>query len=172
MAAEGETSVVAGVTIEAGPAADQGVTSIGADYPARADNLLSEQDAIGVQSCHGSLPEKRNAEGFRPFDHQAVQDSAAHADAAVGGKIRFGAQAAAYETNATKGSGIFFRNENSQLRECRPAIRHQAFAAWFVDGRPRAVGYRHCETALTGGDSGCQSGRPAANYENVCLFIH
>ena len=49
------------------------MTSIGADHPTRADNLLSEQDAIGVQSSHGRLPEKRNTKGFRPLNHQGMR---------------------------------------------------------------------------------------------------
>jgi hypothetical protein len=58
-------------------------------------------------------------------------------------------------------------HSNSEPFERRQSIRHQPFAARFVNWRALSIRDNHSEPALPRGNRRCQSRWPAANYEHI-----
>jgi hypothetical protein len=83
------------------------------------------------------------------------------------GKDGFGGFASAQEANAAEGMADARGNDDAKFAEGGESIGHEAFAAWLVDWRGRAVGHDHAQPATTRGDRGSKAGRATANDENV-----
>ena len=77
--------------------------------------------------------------------------------------------ALAKKSNPAEAEALIFGQMNSDSGCGGDGIRHQAFSAGFVDGRAIAIGYPATESHVSRGDSGRDPGRPAADYENVCV---
>jgi hypothetical protein len=61
---------------------------------------------------------------------------------------------------------------DAEILKSAKRIRHQAFAAGFVDGRLCAIRNRDVKTSLACGDRGGQPSRPAAHHKHVCSSPH
>lgn len=73
------------------------------------------------------------------------------------------------ELDALESSGMSVIQVHSQLLQCSPGIRHESFAAGFIDGRYGAIGHHHSETLLPRCNGRGQPGRAAANHEYICI---
>ncbi|SPF41101.1 hypothetical protein SBA4_2640004 [Candidatus Sulfopaludibacter sp. SbA4] len=78
-----------------------------------------------------------------------------------------GRHARGTEANAAEGLRSGGRQVDAQRARGGQSIRHDAFAAGFIDGRHGAIGEQHLKSAPAGGDGGGQPGRAAPDYENV-----
>jgi len=63
---------------------------------------------------------------------------------------------------------VLRRQGDAKPLQSRDAVRHQAFAACFIDRRLCAVRNRNFKPLLPRSDSCCQSRRPTTYYENIC----
>jgi hypothetical protein len=57
---------------------------------------------------------------------------------------------------------------NAQSFQCRQPVRHQPFAACFIDGRMLAIRDHDTQAALACGNCCSQARRPSTNNEYIC----
>lgn len=78
----------------------------------------------------------------------------------------------AHEPDAAEGETGAGGNVHPKPRRQRQRVRHQAFAARFVDGRPGGIGHQHAKAAAARGYTSGQSCRTTPDYQYVCVECH
>jgi hypothetical protein len=101
-----------------------------------------------------------------------MQDSAAQAHTRSTGKLGSHGVLMVHKIYSAKWISVLRPEYDTKLPEGRDGIGHQPFTARFVYGRSVSVRYHHFQTSLLCSDSGSESSRPAANYENVGALRH
>jgi hypothetical protein len=96
-----------------------------------------------------------------------MQARAAYGNAAGGLEGEFDGLLAAEEANAAEGVAIGFAQSYSETCQRIDAGGQDAFAAGFIDGRPRGVDHGHFETLQARCDGRGQTGRSAAYHEHI-----
>ena len=109
---------------------------------------------------------QRRAYLRRPVDQQLMQNCAPNSVACPVREIRLHLSVAVRETNAAKWRCLPGTYTNAQLAKRCQAIRHDAFAARFVDGRLRAVNDGDSKTRLSSRNGRRQSGGTPAGNEH------
>jgi hypothetical protein len=92
-----------------------------------------------------------------------MQDGAAHTQRMAFRKLGLEGNAAIHESNAAEGQAGRLLPPDAKSTQCRQAVGHQPFAAYFVDGRARTIGKRDRKPFTARGDSGRQPGGAASN---------
>jgi hypothetical protein len=83
---------------------------------------------------------------LRAIDQRLVQTDAPHRDAALAWEIRGNGAAGANETDPAKGERLLGIDLDAQLPQRIERIRHETFAASFVDRRLRRVGHNDIQS--------------------------
>src|SRR5579864_4397216 len=97
-----------------------------------------------------------------------MQTNPADAGAATDRETSFNGGVIVQESNASERGGLIWADRDSQLLERRQSIGHESFAAGLLDGRLGGVRYRDIKSFEPGRDGGCQAGRSAPYYKNIC----
>jgi hypothetical protein len=85
----------------------------------------------------------------------------------AGRKNRLCGQAGTEKANTPHRTRVRSGQHNSKLLKRRNRVRHQRFAAGFIDRRSRSVGHDHAESLLPGGDCCGQSCRAPTDDKYV-----
>ena len=166
MAAEAVAAAVAQAGIEASPVAHGRLAAIGPHNPARTHQAAIGDDAVFGQSRDASAPGQADAGGLGAGDHEAVQRGAAESQAVAPREGGFHGGFALSKTDAAEGDAAGQVEVDAQRARGGHAVRHNALAASFVDGRNGTIRERDIETAAARGDGGGQSGGTAADHED------
>jgi phage-related protein len=74
-----------------------------------------------------------------------------------------------YKLDAAKLAGLIAMQAHAQVLQDFHAVRHQAFAASFVDGRRGTIDHHGAQALAASGDACGKTGRSAADDENVSI---
>ena len=129
-------------------------------------SVVQRDDSV-VDSGHARAPEKLDAQFFGAIDHRLMQVDAPHRNAGFPAKVGRNPAAVANETNAAKRERVFRIELDSQATECAERVRHEPFAAGFVDGRLRSVRDGDVESLEPRCDRRRQPRGSAADHENI-----
>jgi len=149
--------------IQRSPAPDTRILAVGADNPTGLD-VANAGDA--------SAPEQFHAEFLRAIDQRLVQADAPHGDTASVRKIRGYRTAGADKADSAKSETLLGIERNAQLAQRRERIRHQAFAASFIDRWLCGVRHHHVEAFELRRNRSGQARWSAAGYEDVGPIYH
>jgi hypothetical protein len=169
VATESETLLAASVFVETCPIADPGMSAVRSDNPARAHQVRSQPNSVGMQSGDDGLPKQIDSGGYGSIDHEAMQLGSAYAEPLPGRKTGVHFRTGTDKPDAAEGIGLFWWNDDTQIGQRGNAVWHETFAARLVDGRNRAIGDYDLESALPGCDRRCESSRSSPDYENVSV---
>jgi hypothetical protein len=155
--AEGDATTAGGGLFELGDGADLGLVAVCADDPAGSEGIFAGLDLVAVNVFDNGLPVEPDAECDGAIEKKLMQHGAMKAAPIAVGEGGLGGAGAADEANATQrmacglkeflGGGMV--EVDAELGESGEGVRHEAFAAGFVDRRLSAVCYFDME-ALTG----------------------
>jgi len=119
------------------------VSAIGAGNPAGAHTPPANQNTFAVEASHRPSPGKLRAGARGVFVKQGVQRHAAQAQPAAVRKIGGHVMIAAQEMNAAERRAERRRNLHADTARGFQRVRHEPFAAGFVNGRPACIGHQY-----------------------------
>jgi hypothetical protein len=117
------------------------------------------------------LPARHHAGAFGAFRQDPMKQASANAQAAIVmmWEAGLGFEFIIHKTYAAKRRPMLGPQLHADATQgCQP-IRHQAFAASFVDGRSSPIRDNNLKAALTSCKRSSQSGWTATNYDDVGL---
>jgi hypothetical protein len=160
--AEAEAAATEMGGVKAGPGADAGGGTVGADEPLAGDGFAGEGGGLVWLEDDGGVPGEADAQFFGTVEKEGVEGGAADADAGAIGEVSGDAGLIGGEENAGEGRAAAGIDLDAELGEGMAGIGHESFAAGFVDGRAAGVGEEDVGSALADGD-GCGEARGAGS---------
>jgi hypothetical protein len=168
MLPEGEAVLRAVGTFQPSPATDARIEPVSAHNPSRTHELFSETNSVLRNTGDRGIPSQFDTGLCGSLRHDAMQLGTSNGAPAlpsreecIRGKFR------TQEPDSLERKGSVEWKLDLEPFERRQAIRHQAFAAGFVNRRLAAIGDDNAQASLSGCNSSSQAGRPTANHENV-----
>ena len=143
--------------------------SVSADQPTKAHVPPSDSNSLGGQTRDARAPVQGSTHLRRSVDQHLMQDRAPNSIAGTMREIRLHLILGVKEANAAKRRCLSGTYGNAQLAKCCQAVRHDALAAGFVDGRLCAVNDGDLKTRLSSCDGSRQSGGASAGNQHFSL---
>ena len=125
--------------------------------------------AFGGYAGDSCAPIQGGANLGRPVDQQLMQNRAPNSIANAMGKFCLNVVVVVKEANAAKRRCLPGTYLHAKLAKRRQAVRHDALATRFIDGRLRAVNDSNLKTRLPNGDGSRQSSGTAAGNQHFSL---
>jgi hypothetical protein len=130
--------------------------------------VVAEYLAIGSQG-HTAAPQKGHAKLVRTLHQLCVQDSSAKTHAKAPGERGFYARLAirVMKTNSAEGHSFINADGDTQHFHRGQGVRHQTFAAGFIDGGTIMIRHGHAQSLLRGQNGSGEASRTASDDEHI-----
>ncbi len=157
--------------LEPGPTSNARGLTIGSHQ--KTIPALFAADACGPAflQLHAATPGQFYAQRLGSRDHPRMKVKPAHADALAIAKLRrhaiFPAGVAIRKMDSGKRGAVVRVQFQSKLRQLAPRIRHQPFAAGFIDGRRECLRNENVHALLTKRYACRQTRWPTADHNNI-----
>ena len=153
--------------LESGPSPHAGICTVRADHPSAAHSLSADSDRTGIERVHRRRPSHCDTVRQRALNEQLMQYRAPNTQTMPLRKAGRGRGSVFQETDAVKWEAVADGRDDAEEGERRHCVGHEAFATSFIDRRLRAIGDDNLEAAPSRRDCCRESGRSAADHEDV-----
>jgi hypothetical protein len=157
---------------EPAPTANPRSNAVSSDNPPRADSFPANYRPFGRKPANRRIPQQSDAQLLRSLNHFSVQQPPPHADALAKWKTSVDFNAFVDKANPAKRKSFLSVDRYAKLAKNAKRIRHQTFAARFIDRRLNAVRHHNGEPSLARGDRSRKPSRPPAGDKHVRCLPH
>jgi hypothetical protein len=169
--AEAEAAAAEMGGVESSPGADAGGGAVGADEPLAGEGFAGEGGGLVWLEDDGGVPGEADAQFFGAVEKEGVEGGAADADAGAIGEVSGDAGLIGGEGDAGEFGTAAGVDLDAELGESGAGVRHESFAAGFVDGRAAGVGEEDVGSALAEGDGGGEARGSGSGDEDVTVIV-